>query len=325
MKKNTYIKKAIRIFFITTMIALSIQAQQSVQYSQFLLNDYGLNPAVAGASKGLNFLVGKRTQWRGFDFAPQTSFINATKDFGKKGYRNYWHGVGAYFEEDKAGFFATRYMSASYAMHIKISAKYFLSFGIAVGAKNIGFSSGLYDANDPALDHQSQKVWIPTITPGLYLYSKKLCISFAVRNLYKSKLEQGSSNIGSNSKLQPAAFLTLHRKFRSPNYSYVFVPAIHIQSNFSNIVPSIQYNFMAYYVGRVGLGLTYRMHDAICAILQIRVYKNIIVGFSYDYTISKFRYAKANSDEMMIGFSPVMGNDMSEKPGGASDCPRFEL
>jgi hypothetical protein len=82
---------------------------------------------------------------------------------------------------------------------------------------------------------------------------------------------------------------------------------------------------MAYYHKRVGLGLSYRMHDAVSAMLQVRVFSNIVIGFSYDYTISRFRAADANSTEIMMGFSPIMASENYERAEGAANCPRFEL
>ena len=74
----------IKIVVILLLFSVSVYAQQAVQYTQFMMNDYGLNPAVAGSGKGLYVMVGRRSQWRGFAFAPETNFASVTKAFGKK-------------------------------------------------------------------------------------------------------------------------------------------------------------------------------------------------------------------------------------------------
>ena len=53
-------------------------------------------------------------------------------------------------------------------------------------------------------------------------------------------------------------------------------------------------------------------------------YKNLVIGFAYDYTISRFNAAKANSNEIMAGFTPLMSTEDLQKLGTA-DCPKFEL
>ncbi|MBN8697067.1 MAG: PorP/SprF family type IX secretion system membrane protein [Bacteroidetes bacterium] len=306
------------------MSAASVNAQQSASYSQFVLNDYGLNPAVAGSGKGWMFMVGRRTQWRGFSDAPESTFATVSKDFGKKGYRRYWHGVGASVEQDKFGIFSSKSAYASYAVHLKLSAKLYMSFGLAAGVKNVAITNSVFDANDPILNNRNPSVIIPDIIPGVYLYSKKVFAGVAVRNLYKNTLAMGGRQIGSGSRLIPTAYVTLGKKIVSPGYDFIIVPAVHLQSSFSSL-PVTHLNCMVYYRKRIGLGVTYKVHDAVSAMLQVRVFKNVVVGFAYDYTVSKFRNANANSTEFMFGFSPVMSSENYDRPAGAADCPKFEL
>ncbi len=301
-----------------------MNAQQNVQYTQFMLNDYGLNPAVAGSSKGLMLMVGRRTQWRGFEYAPETNFASITKDFGKKGIRRFWHGVGGYVENDKFGIFSNKSIYGSYAIHLKLSAKYFLSFGVAGGIKEYAVTNSIYNEFDPALNTRAPRVLVPDIIPGVYLYSKKFFGGIAVRNLYKNTLKQSGKEIGTGSRLFPNAYITVGKKFVSKGYDFIVVPALHIQTTFVNI-PVVNFNCMTFFRKRVGVGLSYRMHDAASVILQARIWKNVVVGFAYDYTISKFRAANANSTEFMMGFSPIMSSENYDRPTGATNCPKFEL
>lgn len=314
-----------KISSITVLMCLLVQAfaQQNTQYSQFMLNEYDQNPAVAGSTKGWMFMVGRRVQWSGFQTAPETNFATVTKDFGRKGYKRFWHGVGMSVEDDRAGLFATKSAYGSYAIHLKLSSNYYLSFGIAAGVKSVGISNA-YDANDAALTNRATTVWLPDVIPGVYLYSKKLVVGVAVCDVYKDRLAQGNKSIGTKSRLQPNVYLTLGWKFVSPGYDYIVVPAVQVQTTFIGI-PVADLNCMVYYRKRVGIGLSYRAHDALIAMVQVRILSNLVVGFAYDYTISKFRSAHANSQEFMMGFSPVMSNENYDRPSGAANCPTFEL
>lgn len=314
----------IKILIVLLSFSFVVSAQQAVQYSQFMMNDYGLNPAVAGSGKGVYIMFGRRTQWRGFAFAPETNFASVTKAFGKKGYKYYWHGIGAYVEQDKFGVFTNKVVYGSYAIHLKLSAKYYLSAGVAAGIKSVALTNTVHNNFDPALEQNGPKVLVPDIIPGLYLYSKKVTVGLSMRNVYKNTLKQGSKEIGNASRLQPTLVFTASKKFQSSGYDFVFVPGVNVQSNLLGI-PSAQFNFMAYYRQRVGVGISYRAHDAISAMIQIRVLKNVVVGFAYDYTISKFRSANANSAEFMMGMTPVMSSEGYEAPGGAADCPKFDF
>lgn len=316
-------KKTFKILFLFLLPSFAF-AQQEEQFTQFTLDNYGLNPAVAGASNGLTFLAGNRTQWRGFDGGPKTQFANFTKAFGKKGYKKYWSGIGGYVQQDKFGVFTTKQAYLSYAIHIKMSSKFRASLGIAAGVKNVALSNIVFDSNDPVFAADNRKVTVPDIIPGIYVYSKKFSLSISVHNVYLNTLSFEHKELGSGTQLLPTAYITLTRKIISGDYNFVSIPAINLQSNFRGAIPSLNANFITYYKKRVGVGVNYRMHDAVSGILQVRIYKNIIVGFAYDFTISRFRDAKTNSDEVMMGLSPIMNTEDLEKQGN-HDCPKFEL
>lgn len=306
---------------------LRLEAQQTTHYTQFMLNEYGINPALAGATNsGINFLIGRRTQWIGFDYAPETNFASCFFTLGKKGGINYyWHGIGAYVENDKYGVFNNQLIAASYAFHFKIVRNYLLSLGLAAGAKNLALSNLVFNSNDPALTTRSPSIWIPTFIPGIYLSSKKFTVGIAVKDLYKSHLKQGSKSIGLDNQLPPTAYITASRKYRSLEYDYVYIPAIQIQQPLTGGIPLVDLNFIALYRGRVGMGVSYRVLDAVSAVLQIRVLKNVVIGFSYDYALSRFRAANPHSLEGMLGFSPVASGDEEYNTTKASKCPTFDF
>lgn len=315
--------KKIILIILAFFCSAALNAQQTDQFTQFTLNDYGMNPAVAGSANGLLFMAGQRVQWRGFELAPQTQFANISIALGKKGYRHYWHGVGASVEQDRFGVFTNKVAYLSYAIHLKVSPTYRLGFGLAGGIKNVALSNIVFDNNDPALLNQTKAIIVPDIIPGVYLYSKKFSLSVSVRDVYKNTLSFGNKTLASGTKLFPTAYISVTRKFVSGGYGLITIPAINIQSNFKGI-PSVNFNVITYYKKRVGVGFNYRMHDAVSGILQVRIYKNLIVGFAYDFTISRFHSGKANSDEIMIGYSPLMSTEDLEKLG-TTNCPKFEM
>jgi type IX secretion system PorP/SprF family membrane protein len=315
-------KKTSILFLIVT--ALSLRAQMNTHYTQFLFNEYQSNPAVAGNLTGLNFLVGRRSQWIGFEHAPETNFVSFCKDLGKKSYRYYWHGIGAYVESDKFGAFNNQLVTASYALHFKLTQTYYLSVGLAGGIKNIALSNLVFNSADPVFTERSPNVWLPVIIPGIYLNSKKITIGIGIKDIYKNTLQQGHTMIGNGSAVPPTAYITLSRKYRSIDYGYVFIPAIQIQSSFAGI-PSVNLNFIALYNGRIGMGVSYRSQDAVSAILQVRVMKNIIIGLAYDYSVSLFRRANPSSLEAMMGFSPIASGEEEYNTIKASKCPTFDF
>jgi len=55
--------------------AFSASAQQRPHYTQYILNNYIINPAVAGIENYTDVKISHRQQWVGLDGAPVTTYI----------------------------------------------------------------------------------------------------------------------------------------------------------------------------------------------------------------------------------------------------------
>ena len=299
-------------------------AQQTNQYTQFMLNSYGINPAHGGFYDSWQVMAGRRKQWVGFENAPISNFVGVHKAIAKKNYRNYWHGVGGFVEDDNAGMLSDKAAYLSYSFHLRVSGKFTLSSGIFAGARQRGFSSSLYDPNDPALSLYPPEVLVwPDLIPGIALQSKRMFMGLSVRNLYKNKVENRGQAIGTPSLLKPHFYFTIGKKIVSQTYYYTFIPSMHVRYQ-TAAWPSVDLNCMMYIKKRLGFGLTYRPHESAAAMVQLRVYKNVVVGFAYDYVLSRMRNAASNSQEIMFGFTPS-GSDDFEPSKHVAECPMMEF
>src|SRR5476651_1008869 len=74
-----------RILYLFIFFALYIQsgvAQQRPQYTQYVFNNYLLNPAVGGIENYTDVKAGYRSQWTGLQGAPVTSYITINAPLG---------------------------------------------------------------------------------------------------------------------------------------------------------------------------------------------------------------------------------------------------
>ncbi len=312
---------------IFCLLSVCIWAQQTPSYSQFVLNQYALNPAVAGTNIGLEATVGSRAQWIGMPAAPVTNFGSVTfgwrKNFSYRGH----HGVGVYAEDDRQGMYFAKSAYASYAYHLRIFTGLNIGAGISAGIRRMGLNQLLYDGTDPALNFQkSFGLLYPDIIPGMRVYTKKLFFDVSVRQLYVNRIKQGSFHIGTTgAKLDPILIVSLKRKFVLGNNSWVLVPAAMMQYTIRNI-PYIQANCMLFYHRKIGVGASVRGTSFASAILQVRFLKNVIAGLAYDYPINRLRAAGANSFEMILNFTPGGGDDDGHKPRiNVAQCPDFDF
>src|SRR5688572_15485385 len=62
-------------------------AQQRSHYTQYILNNYILNPALSGIENYTDVKVSARDQWVGINGAPRTAYFTIHTPIGKKDYK----------------------------------------------------------------------------------------------------------------------------------------------------------------------------------------------------------------------------------------------
>src|SRR5437879_3864453 len=62
-------------------------AQQRSSYTQYILNNYILNPALTGIENYTDVKISARDQWVGLNGAPRTAYLTVHGPIGKKDYR----------------------------------------------------------------------------------------------------------------------------------------------------------------------------------------------------------------------------------------------
>lgn len=316
------------IVYILFFLSATCAAQQTMQFTQFTFNKYGYNPAAAGTNINgkLEVITGVKKQWIGFPNAPANSFISANYTFKPERSYKRWHNVGVYLDNDKSGIFQNFSFYASYTLHLPLTNKLNMSVGIFAGMRRFAMAKGAISEFDPVYAASSDVAVYayPDFIPGIRLYSKKIFFDVSVRQIYKNTQSQGDKQIGNKSVLTPHAYLSLGRKFNFDN-AFTVVPAVNVHGTFTGI-PSVEVNLMAYYKSRIGIGATIRSANAACAILQVRMFKNMTAGFAYDYTLTKFNSAYANTLEFMVGITPMFTSLVDKKGNhNVAKCPNFDF
>jgi type IX secretion system PorP/SprF family membrane protein len=313
---------------IILILSLSCKAQQTGQYTQFTFNKYGYNPAAAGTNINgkLEVITGLRKQWVGFDYSPASNFVSANYTIRPERSYKRWHNVGLYLSQEKAGIFQNVGIYGSYTLHLPVTNKYNMSFGIFAGAKRFAVVRSAFAESDPvyATTSPSSFYAYPDFIPGIRIYSKKMFFDVSAQQVFKVRQVQGNKQIGNKSALTPQLYLSYGRKFFLDN-GFTVVPALNIHSSFTNI-PSAELNVMAYYKKRIGIGATVRNKDFISGIIQFRFWQNVTAGFAYDYSLNRIHSAATNSLEFMIGVTPLfasMGNDKGKH--NVAKCPNFDF
>lgn len=314
------------LLYILLLSSLNVFCQQTTQFTQFTFNKYGYNPAAAGSNINakVEAIGGIRKQWVGIGRAPASNFFSV--NYTLKPERSYkrWHNVGVYISNDSYGLFQNFGLYGSYTIHLPLNKRTTMSFGIFAGARRFSFSRSSISSDDPVGMNSSLYFWTyPDVIPGFRVYSKKMFFDVSIQQIYKNQQVQGNKQIGNKSKLTQTVYMSFGRRFFFDNY-FVIVPAFNIRSTYTNI-PSAEFNLMAYYKKRIGVGASVRDKNFISGIIQLRVFKSSTVGFAYDYSLNKISSTSPHSVEIMFGITPLMMLEGDKIKNSVAKCPTFDF
>lgn len=289
-------------------------AQQFPQYTQFIFNKIGYNPAASGTSINAPYelIFGARTQWIGVSNNPKCGFASFNYNFVPQHAYTKWHNVGIYIDQDQNGNFVHNDVWLSYTFHLLLSKKLLLSTGVFAGIKQYSITKNNLDRNDPAVSGSAnQTIALPDISPGVRLSNKKFFIDFALQQITVFSQRGIGGKIGSPSRVIPQYIFSTGRKVKFNDYNTGML-AINLHGGVTGL-PSVELNAMNYYNKRFAIGFSVRSKNFICAIIQFRMLNLVNVGLAYDLSINKMYRGSPNTVEIMVSFSPVFGGEKVDK------------
>jgi Bacteroidetes-specific putative membrane protein len=326
------------------LIGLQSQAQQQPHYTQYVINNYIINPAIAGIENYTDVKIGHRHQWTGITDAPITTYLTVHMPIGKKDDRitatsfnipgenprgkNYWqdytaaephHGIGLKVINDRTGPLNRLGAYVSYAYHLGISAQTSIAAGFEAGLRNISLNRSKLDfgqANpmDPAVINSGEINSIkPDFGAGIWIYSASFFIGVAAQQIIPQKVyftDNRVDQIGSD--LVPNFFATAgYRFFLSEDVSAL--PSVMLKY----VQPSpvqLDINMKLQYRDLLWVGAGYRIEDGFSGMLGLNISNTFNVSYAYDYTTSPLQSFSRGSHELVLGF--LIGNKYGDW------CPR---
>jgi len=333
-----------RILLISTfaLFVLVGRSQQRPHYTQYILNNYILNPALSGIENYTDVKLSARDQWVGLNGAPKTVYFSIHGPIGKKDDKmnatsfstpgenprgkNYWqdytasephHGIGLTVISDKTGLYSHFSADVSYAYHIGISPRTNIAAGFSGGVAQVGYNRAKatpVDPNDPALGGNNgsiQKI-VPDLNAGIWIYSADYFIGVAAQQVIPERVDFGSENTGF--KLIPHYFATAGWRFllneeinALPSVMMKYIPNGGTKTQFD-------INLKLQYLDKIWAGGSYRMQDGYAAMIGVNINSTFNVGYSYDLSKTKLNTVSYGTHEIVLGF--LLGNRY------ADTCPR---
>lgn len=338
-------KIAFLLFFIFSKGLVFSQAKP--YYSQYILNNFILNPAVAGIENYTDVKLSYRNQWAGIEGAPVTNYFSIHGPIGKSDYRtsatsfevpgenprgkqfsdnytapNAHHGVGITALSDKTGFTNRWSAYGSYAYHQPISLASTLSAGVNMGVTGLHldgtkFNFADLDPNDPAIGfiNGDMKIIKPELGAGLWLYGADYFAGLSVQNLLLGSA-QFSAGANKENYFSPNYFLTGGYRFYLTD-EVSALPSVMIQY-WQPSLYGLHSNVKLQYLDKLWVGGSYHFSDLITgysAMVGFNVSNTFNISYAYENTLnSQLKIFTKNTHEIVLGF--LLGNKYGDF------CPR---
>jgi type IX secretion system PorP/SprF family membrane protein len=279
-------------------------AQQDMHFSQYMYNQFVLNPAFAGQDSIASAVVLHRDQWSGMPGSPQFQTVSLETPFKKKGL-----GLGAILTNEQI--FAQSSFSAQAVLsyNLKLSLRSKLSFGMNWGVVQYRFDPSRLDPqspNDSRLGAGQVSKIRPEIGFGMtYRYKDRLVLGISSLHLLENQIQFDANSL-SESKQARHYYLTAAYSFKLAQDWMLKTYAL---SKYVAGAPfQADLNAHAHYRNYGWLGLGYRTQDALSIQTGLNVNhifkkfpNRLYVGYSFDIVTTSLRAYAGSTHEIFIG------------------------
>lgn len=313
----------IRLSLLLAVLSASFRAaaQADVQFSQYYEVPSYYNPSAIGLTDFLRIRGGMRMQWVGIDGAPRDFVGTADMPLKLMGKR---FAVGVMFDTDKAGLYNSLNAGAQFAYTRRLLGGN-ISVGLQVGLFDQGFKGSeiyipdddnFHDSNDDGIPDRDIHGTALDLAFGLWYSHRYFSAGISATHLTSPTVtmtaESASGGQTTDREFQFQVRRTLYFTAQSNipinNTLFEIVPSVLVKSDFS--FTTGEATVRCRYDKFLTFGLGYRWRDAIIASVAAE-FKNIFIGYSYDYATSAIAKASSGSHEVFAGYR--MKIDMSDK------------
>jgi type IX secretion system PorP/SprF family membrane protein len=329
--------------FCLALICFVAKAQQRPYYTQYILNNYLINPAVAGIENYTDVKLSHRMQWVGLQDAPVTTYFTIHAPLKKSSYdresatsfhargfnprgQAYWQdytaaephqGIGMTILNDVTGPLNRFAAYGTYAYHLGIAPKTSLSFGVSAGITQLSLNADkltFATAVDPAVNGSGILNTIkPDISAGVWLYSSDYFVGISAQQIIPQQVSFSDNTVAlQNGKLVPHLFLSAGFRTQISD-DVTMLPSVMFRS--INPLPlGVDINVKFQYQDIIWAGASYRNQDGYAVMTGVNLNHFLNIGYSYDITTSQLNTVSKGTHEILIGF--LIGNRYGDW------CPR---
>lgn len=274
---------------------LNLNAQQEPMYTQYMFNTLSVNPAYAGTRNALNLNTLTRLQWVGLEGSPKTFSLALHSPVNKRKI-----GVGLTLVTDEVGPVRNTYFTVNYAYRLRINDKLTLSMGLKGGISNyhVGLTDlSIIDTEDPQFQNNEKKL-SPNAGVGFYLYSDKYYVGISAPKLFETTIDE---EYASNENEMKRHYYIVGGYVLKLNPNWVFKPSL-LTKLVQGAPVSNDITMQFLYNDRIWMGAMYRIGDAAGLFVDIKVNKQFIIGYGYDFSLNGLSGINSGTHEIMLSY-----------------------
>ena len=291
----------ISLLIMCVCVFTDTHAQQDPQYTQYMYNTMSVNPAYVGSKGHGTFTALGRTQWVGFEGAPDTQTLSYDTPLGFKGV-----GLGLNLVNDKIGPSHELYLDGNVSYTIETSEDGSLAFGLKLGGRllNIDWRIGKTREDGDDLFSVANNItnkFLPTVGAGIYYHKPKWYVGLSVPNFLNQEHYDDDLADTQQAAVERMHFFLIAGYVFDISEDIKFKPAALFKGvSGAPVSLDVSANFM--FVDKFRAGLAWRWGDSIAALLGFQVSEGLYMGYSYDLTTSNYNVANSGTHEVLLRY-----------------------
>jgi len=282
----------ITLFFLS---AGNINAQQEPMFTQYIFDPITINPAYSGTNNMLSVNALTRLQWVGLEGAPKTFSLSSHMPVEGRNI-----GLGVTLLSEKVGPVNNTFFTINYAYHLQVNDALTLSMGLKGGISSYKVDlTGLdiNDTEDPQFENNEKKI-SPNLGFGFFLYEQRYYVGFSVPKLIQTKVDEEYATDERQLKRHYYIFGGYNWRI---DKDWVLKPSL--LTKFVVGAPvSNDITIRALYMDLVGAGLMYRIGDAMGLFVYGKVYKQLNIGYGYEYSLNGLSGVNSGTHEIRLTY-----------------------
>jgi type IX secretion system PorP/SprF family membrane protein len=310
------LKKFLIIWTVLLGFLPEIVAQETPMFSQYMMNGFLYNPAIAGSDGYTSFNLTSRLQWAGIKDAPRTNSISFQTRLLRRNYmirrnsvkqknkvtatRSGRVGIGGAILTDRTGAFNRTGVQFTYGYHIFLNNSQ-LSFGLTGNIYQFKYDFTRDQFADPDLvaglvTQLNKSFYVPDANFGVFYLRSRTYAGISVENMLQSSIRVGNT-ILKETRLLRTYYLTgaYHIKI---NYDFDLEPSLIARIN-EKIAFQADATCKVFYKENYWLGLSLRTNKEIISFLGVH-YDRFYFGYAFDYGLNMLTSYTYGSHEVML-------------------------